>query len=240
MAYYGSSIHKAAEDGDVHGLRRELAKGVSPNKGVLPNADIHSQGPLHCLCSRGDNAEDRVKCLKALIEAGAFVNGLGGILERTPLHYAAEGSNAKLVAALLEAGADVNSRDGHDETPLTWACNRSDSDVGPALVLIRKGAAVNVGPSGRTPLNYAAGGCMAYSRRRRRRLVPILLRAGAALPARLWGNAYLRKVRAAGGFRTYERNHLNALSAAFLAKFPSLPPEMVRRVVEFAFHVGDY
>ena len=47
MAYYGSSIHKAAEDGDVHGLRRELAKGVSPNKGVLPNADIHSQGPLH-------------------------------------------------------------------------------------------------------------------------------------------------------------------------------------------------
>ena len=40
--------------------------------------------------------------------------------------------------------------------------------------------------------------------------------------------------------RAYERNHLNALSAAFLAKFPSLPPEMVRRVVEFAFHVGDY
>ena len=48
------------------------------------------------------------------------------------------------------------------------------------------------------------------------------------------------KVIAAGGFRAYERNHLNALSAAFLAKFPSLPPEMVRRVVEFAFHVGHY
>ena len=237
MAHYGSGIHEAAKDGDVHRLRRELANGVSPKKGVLPNADIHSQGPLHRLCSRGDNAEDRVKCLKALIEAGAFVNGLGGILERTPLHYAAEWSNAKLVAALLEAGADVNRGDGQGETPLTCACNRSDSDVGPALVLIRNGAAVNVGPPGRTPLDYSH---VAYSRRRRRRLVPILLRAGAALPARLWGNAYLRKVRAAGGFRTYERNHLNALSAAFLAKFPSLPPEMVRRVVEFAFHVGDY
>ena len=48
------------------------------------------------------------------------------------------------------------------------------------------------------------------------------------------------KVIAAGGFRAYERNHLNALSAAFLAKFPSLPPEMVRRVVEYAFDVGAH
>ena len=53
-------------------------------------------------------------------------------------------------------------------------------------------------------------------------------------------DAYLRKVIAAGGFRAYERNHLNALAATFLAKLPSLPPELVRRLVEYAFHVGDY
>ena len=52
--------------------------------------------------------------------------------------------------------------------------------------------------------------------------------------------SYLRKVRAAGSFQNYERAHLNALAATFLPKFPSLPPEMVRRVVEYAFHVGDY
>ena len=49
-----------------------------------------------------------------------------------------------------------------------------------------------------------------------------------------------RKVAAAGGYRNYARDHLNALSAAFLAKFPSLPPEMVRRVVEYAFDVGGH
>jgi len=49
-------------------------------------------------------------------------------------------------------------------------------------------------------------------------------------------------VIAAGGFRQYERNHLNALAASFAPKFAhrSLPPEMVRRVVEYAFHAGDY
>ena len=53
--------------------------------------------------------------------------------------------------------------------------------------------------------------------------------------------AYLRKVRAAGGIKKYERAHLNALTASFAPKFSHLlPPELVRRVVEYAFHVGDY
>ena len=53
---------------------------------------------------------------------------------------------------------------------------------------------------------------------------------------------YLQRVIAAGGFGRYERNHLNALAAIFVPKFAhrSLPPEMVRRVVECAFRVGDY
>ena len=77
-------------------------------------------------------------------------------------------------------------------------------------------------------------------------MCPILLRAGATIRAEStdarWGpNAYIRKVRAAGGIRQYERTHLNALVASFAPKFSHLlPPEMVRRVVEYAFHVGDY
>ena len=52
---------------------------------------------------------------------------------------------------------------------------------------------------------------------------------------------YLRKVAAAGGYRNYERNHLNALSGIFVPKFARLlPPEMVRRVVEYAFDVGGH
>ena len=51
---------------------------------------------------------------------------------------------------------------------------------------------------------------------------------------------YIQKVIAAGGIKNYERTHLNAIAATFIPKLPLLPPEMVRRVVEYAFHVGDY
>ena len=72
-----------------------------------------------------------------------------------------------------------------------------------------------------------------------RRLVPILLRAGATPPAQTT-NAYLQKVIAAGGFQTYKRNQLNALAATFAPHFAQLPPEIVRLVVKYAFHVGYY
>ena len=53
--------------------------------------------------------------------------------------------------------------------------------------------------------------------------------------------AYFQKMRAAGSFQNYERDHLNAIAATFAPKFTRLlPPELVRRVVEYAFHVGDY
>ena len=94
------------------------------------------------------------------------------------------------------------------------------------------------------PLDYA----IRYSKRH---LFPILLRAGAALPAASsiflqrpsacqTTNAYIQKVRAAGGIKKYEHSHLNDIAATFIPKLPLLPPEMVRRVVEYAFHVGDY
>ena len=93
------------------------------------------------------------------------------------------------------------------------------------------GAAVNARTSqGRTPLDYA----IIY----RQRLVPILLRAGAALPAQTT-NAYIRKVIAAGGIENYERAHLATLTATFTSKL-RLPARPTRRVVEYAFHAGDY
>ena len=55
-----------------------------------------------------------------------------------------------------------------------------------------------------------------------------------------WPDTYIQKVRAAGGIKKYEHSHLNAIAATFIPKLPLLPPEMVRRVVEYAFHVGDY
>ena len=69
-------------------------------------------------------------------------------------------------------------------------------------------------------------------------LFPILLRAGAALPAET-DDAYIQKVIAAGGFRIYERTHLATLTATVKSKL-GLPARPARRVAEYAFHAGNY
>ena len=220
-------VHEAAFEGDVDALRRELENGGSPN--ALGDCDFT---PLHHLCFGGGGAEAQVACVRMLIDAGAEINAPDQY-QWTPLLFAASNSHAIVVAALIKAGADVNRGNENNKTPLHWACRRVDSDVEPALLLLRNGAAVNArDDDGDTPLDYAI-------RKSHSRLVPILLRAGAALPAET-DDAYLRKVIAAGGFGRYERNHLNALVASFAPKFSHLPKELVRRVVEYAFHVGDY
>jgi len=220
----------AAQSGDVAALRRELDYGVSPN--VL---DRYGWTPFHHLCHRGDNAEGRVDCLHVLLQAGADINAPNGSRRSTPLHHAARYSHENVVAALLEAGADINKGDSANSTPLHLACCRRDS-VGPALVLIKNGADVNARDDGQdmseTPLDLAIINSS-------RRLVPILVRAGAALD-NTWPDTYIQKVIAAGGIKNYERTHLNAITATFIPKLPLLPPEMVRSVVEYAFHVGDY
>jgi hypothetical protein len=74
----------------------------------------------------------------------------------------------------------------------------------------------------------------------RKRVFPVLLRAGAAIPPTA-AHPYLRKVAAAGGFAAYERAHRLRL-ATILARvvFPRLPLEMVSHVVAFGCHAGDY
>ena len=84
---------------------------------------------------------------------------------------------------------------------------------------------------------------------RRRRLYPLLLKAGATLPTaaalpplkyqNVLRDPYLRKIVAVGGFPAYERRHVNALAASFGPKL-GLLPEIARVVVRFAFHCGYY
>ena len=60
------------------------------------------------------------------------------------------------------------------------------------------------------------------------------------------GIPYLRKVRAAGSFANYERLHLDKLTLMLTPRRgPSsplrrVPPELIRRIVAFAFHAGFY
>ena len=50
---------------------------------------------------------------------------------------------------------------------------------------------------------------------------------------------YIRKVRAAGGFRAYEKQHLAALVALLAPKLAHLvPTDVVPRIVSFWYPVG--
>ena len=78
-----------------------------------------------------------------------------------------------------------------------------------------------------------------------RRVYPLLLAAGAALPAEA-SDPYLLRVIAAGSFANYARGHLEKLTRMLTPRRgPSsslrlVPPEVLRKIVAFAFHVGYY
>ena len=224
-------IHKAAHDGDVAALRRELDDGVSPDA----VDSTHGFAPLHYLCG-GAEGGDRVACINLIIARGANVNA-GNAANVPPLQFAII-NHPEFVPLLLDAGADPNYTIG-DQSALHYAffTSQYDSRVVKAMVeaLISAGADVNLrNRAGVTPLEAGI-----FSRNMDK-MYPIFFRAGAALPTGT-SVAYVQKIRAAGGFKRYERNHLNAITATFAPKLSHvLPPELVRRVVEYAFHVGDY
>ena len=81
-------------------------------------------------------------------------------------------------------------------------------------------------------------------------LRPILLRAGADLPAET-NNPYIQKVIDAGGWANYERLHLDRLTAMLtpkdddrrrsrLSPLRRVPPEVLRKIAALAFHAGFY
>ena len=233
-------VRQAAINGDVEELRRELAIGH-----VIDEYDIHGMTLLHFLCAMRPGG-DRLACFHLLIEAGADPTKRTENGDNFPLLLAAE-FHPELVAALLASGAqsDVSRINELRQTPLHLACRSVlYSTVECVALLLSRGAAVNARDEiGQTPLNYAISCrvCQVY---------PVLLRAGAALPAPGTDHLrriqhypefiYLKKVAAAGGYRNYERDHLNSLANVFCPKFSCLPPEMVRRVVGYAFDVGGH
>ena len=83
---------------------------------------------------------------------------------------------------------------------------------------------------------------------RQRRLLPLLFSAGARVPPGpespdapdSEGRRYNARVLAAGGWAKYEGAHRARLTKTFASKFPSLPEEMVSKVVSYAFHTGWY
>ena len=242
----GRILRHAASTGDSEALRRGLERG--PDIDEYDNSGLTL---LHDLC-RGDGSgpagSDRLACFHLLLEAGADPTKRSTRGGWFPLLFAAEQAHTELCAALLASGAqsDLNRANNVGVMPLHCACRSgcTSNIIECVALLLSRGAAVNARDrSGSTPLYYA-------TQNLRRRLYPLLLRAGAALPAPGTDHLrriqhypefiYLKKVAAAGGYRNYERDHLSSLANIFSPKFSCLPPEMVRRVVEYAFDVGGH
>jgi len=118
-------------------------------------------------------------------------------------------------------------------TPLHNAAKFANVKI--AIALLRAGAEVNVYDLfGNSPLHYAVA-C------RNRHVRAALLRAGADITRLSYTtDPYIRRVRAAGGFRAYMRVHRDQLMLNFAPKFPRLPPQMVRRILVFWLHAGCY
>jgi len=167
----------------------------------------------------------------------------------TVLHDACLYGNSAIVALLLGSGADVHARGWRQYTPLHRA-RRFGSIV---RLLLRAGAEVNSrDEGGLTPLDHAI---YTDPDRMNFRVFPILLRAGADLPADT-DDPYIQKVIDAGGWANYERQHLDRLTAMLTPKSPQpdgrrrsrrrlsplrrLPPEVLRKIAAFAFHAGYY
>ena len=70
-----------------------------------------------------------------------------------------------------------------------------------------------------------------------RRTWPLLLRAGAEIPTNNT-DPYIQRVKSAGGFKRYEQAYLARLTA--ILETPLLPPELVRKILEFWLHAGYY
>ena len=221
-------IHDAAYNIDVEALRRLLAEGVSPHP-----TDFMGSTPLHCLCRSTWSAwyaADRLVCLRLLLDAGANLEAVD-CNGHTPLHWCAtEVRNVEIVSSLVEAGANVNAAADLGKTALHFAA--STGALACVKVLLAAGADINVrSNSGLTPFDYAIShNC--------RRAWPLFLRAGAEIPTDST-DPYIVRIRNAGGFKKYAQAHLARITA-ILAPTPRLPPEMVRKIVEFWLHAGYY
>ena len=239
--YTSYNIHDAARCADVPALHAFLAEGESPDV-LSDNPDWRDQRtPLHELCMYNDNDEsDRMACFKLLREAGANLEARAGRHPQgsTVVHYAADSGSPEILSLLIEAGVNVNVANDGGYTPLHWAARGDFSRALESVeVLLEADAAVNVrSETGSTPF------AVALRRGDNRRMWPLFLRAGAEipvprpLPSR--GHPYLSRVHRAGGFKRYEQAHLARITA--ILETPLLPPELVRKILEFWLHAGYY
>jgi hypothetical protein len=272
MAFVEPPLSKAAVHCDIDALSEILSAGVDVDH-TDDSGCYRNLTPLQLVCcTSAGKREARVACAALLLAHGASPNaGAPGnpgqstnnarhftVLMKAACRVRHEIANLEIVQMLLSAGSDVNVLiEGDDKAP-TWSALSAAMCFSPfppldprgydAVVeaLLKAGADANPAATrGGTVMDFA----IAYGRRR---IWPLLLRAGSILPTgqnpyREDGyddhrtHPYLQKLDTAGGWKAYEKAHRTRLLATFKPKFTHLvPEELVPLIVEFSFHVGFY
>jgi hypothetical protein len=148
----GANVNAQDDDGETplfyslyykNGLELLIEAGADVN---IKNDD--GKTPFQCVLEDRDDASDDYEddIAVILIKAGADVNFMfdyfGNYVYYTPLHYAIEYNNIKIIKALLEAGADINRK-----------CYVAESDNIEKIEALVK-AGVDIGDNGIPPLSY--------------------------------------------------------------------------------------
>ena len=219
----------------------EASSGATAN--AVAQSSLNDQ--LHDAAEIGD-----VVALHEALAAGAEVDSrrTGNGLTKTPLARVVDPfvnvpdeRRTACARALLLAGASpsapITTPGGNSWMPLHTAACLGLYTV--CRLLLDAGADVNVrsDPSANpTPLHCAA------ALNRNQKVIALLLSRGAVdSPSVDPGSRspYLQKIRAAGGFANYAKQHRTKLVATFAPKFAHLlPPELVSVVITFWAPVG--
>lgn len=132
---YGRTLlHEASAQGNVRIVELLLRLGEDP--------DVRTSGghtPLYCVANecRVNGGGDIVR---ALVGAGAQVDGRSDSKRCTALHMAARRGNTEVAQALMDCGADIHARDKAGDTPLQRAKNCRKAAVASLLVSRKSGA----------------------------------------------------------------------------------------------------
>ena len=139
------------------GVRFPSAVSEDVRELIDSGADLAAQDEQGLAALHWAGIEGRPADIRALVEAGAHVDGASRGGRLTALHFAIwRRAGLATVEALIEAGADMNARDVRGGTALHWAARIRQIDPAVVEALIAAGVDVNARDNiGLTALSYA-------------------------------------------------------------------------------------